>query len=512
MRKTIIFTLFILITANLLAQSVSLSKPYSNTWIRRGFVHSISIGQDESNAYLYQYIRTSDPMQPKSYTDHLYIIDKSSLQSTDIEVTVPKTHILLDGFVNDNNIIAVFRHANKKGDQVNFTVATIDKNDKTVTFNDANTISATTNKSYWPDFKTAKSPDGKMLAILTMVTGKNSQLESIFAAVVNNQGEFVWSGPVAPQFNGKTFSLGNLLVDNNGTIYLPAYTCRLQGESVSNVEFMMNVCKEEGTDSYLEACEFGALQNFTAKILSDGNIVVAGYYTEKHTNTAANSNGYYFYQFDTQTESISDVKNFSFSNNYVEKNAWARFANVLGNQQYSISADNIYELENGSLVLCGEHRFVKAIYDPNMNSYSYQFLTKNILVSTLLTDGTSLFSMIEKQQSAGAPFNIIGDWTPMNISYSAFANQNDMYFVFNDDVKNIPYPGKDVICAVNTLTFPKDMETVVMRLTPQQEITQRVLRDATQHFYSVVFTDDNDFYTTGVGKSNLYFNKYTVEE
>ena len=132
MRKTIIFTLFILITANLLAQSVSLSKPYSNTWIRRGFVHSISIGQDESNAYLYQYIRTSDPMQPKSYTDHLYIIDKSSLQSTDIEVTVPKTHLLLDGFVNDNNIIAVFRHANKKGDQVNFTVATIDKNDKTV--------------------------------------------------------------------------------------------------------------------------------------------------------------------------------------------------------------------------------------------------------------------------------------------------------------------------------------------------------------------------------------------
>ena len=55
----------------------------------------------------------------------------------------------------------------------------------------------TTDKHYWPEFKTAKSPDGKMMAILTMVTGKNNQLENLFAAVVNNQGEFVWSGTVS---------------------------------------------------------------------------------------------------------------------------------------------------------------------------------------------------------------------------------------------------------------------------------------------------------------------------
>lgn len=512
MKKTALLLFAIAITTCTLAQSVSLSKPFSNTWLRRPFVHSIPIGQDETNAYMYQYIRTTDPGQPKNYTEHLYIINKSSLQSTDIPVTIPKTHVMMGGFANGNDIIAVYRHASKKNDYVNFTIANIDRNNNTITFNDASTISTATNKHYWPEYKTAKSPNGKMMAILTMVTGKNNQLENLFAAVVNNQGEFVWSGTISPQFNGKTFAIGQLLVDNDGIIYLPAYTCQLRGENVSNVEFMMNICKEDGTVSVTESGNFGALQNFTAKILSDGNIIVAGYYTDSYTNTATHSSGYYFYKFDPQTESINDIQNYSFSNNYVEKNTWARFSNVLGNQQYSISADNIYELENGSLVLCGEHRFLKAIYDPNMNSYNYQFLTKNILVSTLLTDGTSLFSMIEKQQLAGLAVNISGSWSSLNISYSAFANQNDMYFVFNDDVKNIPYPGKDVICAVNTLTFPKGMETVVMRLTPQQEITQRVLRDATQHFFSVVFTDDDDFYTTGIGKSNLYFNKYTIEE
>ncbi len=512
MKKIISISLFIILCANLMAQSISLSKPFSNTWLRRAFVHSIPIGQDESNAYLYQYIRTSDPGQPKNYTEHLYIINKSSLQSTNISVTIPKTHVMMDGFVNGNNIIAVYRHASKKGDYVNFTIANIDIDNNTITFNDASTVSTTTDKHYWPEYKTAKSPDGKMMAILTTVTGKNNQLENLFAAVVNNQGEFVWSGTISPQFNGKTFAIGQLLVDNNGTIYLPAYTCQLRGESVSNVEFMMNICKEDGTVSVTEPGNFGALQNFTAKILSNGDIIVAGYYTDTYTNTATHSSGYYYYKFDPQTESISDIQNYSFSGNYVEKNAWARFANVLGNQQYSISADKIYELENGNIVLCGEHRFKKAIYDNMTNSYSYQFLTKNILVSTFLQDGTSLFSMIEKQQAAGSGIEIYNSWSALNITYSAFAYQNDMYFVFNDDNKNIPYPGKDVVCTVGGLTFPKNMETVLMRLTAEQEITQKVLRDPNQQFYAIEFTDDNTFYTTGVGKGDLYFNKYTVEE
>ena len=249
----------------------------------------------------------------------------------------------------------------------------------------------------------------------------------------------------------------------------------------------------------------------TSKILSDNNIAVAGYYTNTFKNTSAESSGFFFYTFDTGSESIDNIRHFDFSGNYVEKNAWARFANVLGNQQYSISADNIFELENGSLVLCGEHRFVKQIYDPNMNSYTYQMLTKNILVSTLQSDGNANFSMIEKQQSAALSW-LPQDWKIANISYSAFAYHNDMHFVFNDDNKNIPYPGKDALCTVGGLTFPKDIETVLMRLTPEQEITQKVLRDPNQHFYAIEFTDNNIFYTTGVGKSNLYFNKYTVEE
>ena len=196
----------------------------------------------------------------------------------------------------------------------------------------------------------------------------------------------------------------------------------------------------------------------------------------------------------------------------MEKAAWARFATVLGNQQYSVSADNIFELEDGSLVLCGEHRFVKSIYNQQMHSTTYQMLTKNILVSTLHPDGSNSFTMIEKQQSSAQGVPPADDWRPNCISYTAFAHHNDMYFLFSEDSKNIPYPGKGTVCAVGGLGFKDAWTNVLMRLTSDQEITQREIKDPKQLLRNVDFVDDECFYASGVGKSDLFLSKYKIEE
>ena len=335
----------------------------------------------------------------------------------------------------------------------------------------------------------------------------------MFAVVVNNEGEFVWSGAVSPQFGAKSFSIGDLVVDNNGVLYLPAYTCQVNGKNISDVQFMMIKATDGNTETFTEGVTFGTLQDFTAKMLSNGNVVVAGYYTEATTNTATNSNGYYFYTFDTGSDNFSDVRNFKFSEGYVEKAAWARFSNILGNQQYSIKAGNIFELENGSVVLCGEHRFVKAVYDPNMKSWSYQMLTKNILVSTLQPDGSANFTMVEKQQSAGSSVNP-GEksWINHFISYSAFAHHNDMYFLFNDDPRNFPYPGQGVVCAINSLKFKDDKWVeVLMRLTPDQKLTQQKVNDTKELLRKVEFFDGEHFYTSGIGQKEFFLTKFSVD-
>ena len=512
MKKVLLSAIFMAFAVSMMAQSVVLCEPFSNTWMRMCMIYGTPAGQDADNLYFFVNPRTNDSFKPKTWTDHVCIIDKNSMERTDIPITVATRYNFLGGITSDNNVIGLYNSLNNKGDQVIFTIANVDKSSKGLTLNDDNSVKTAANSRFWPSYKTATSPDGKLLAALVIVTGKDYQLENLFAVVVNNEGEFVWSGQVTPSFNGKTFSLGNLTVDNEGNLYIPAYTCLMTGKNISDVHFMMIKANADGTTSYDEAISFGAPQDFIAKILPDGNLAVAGYYTKSMTNTATQSSGYFFYKFDTKSENITDVRNFEFNNGYVEKEVWTRFATELGNQQYAIHADDIYQLSDGSLVLCGEHRFTKEIYNMQMNSTTYQQLTKNILVSTLHPDGNSQFTMIEKQQAFASYAKPVDDWRPMAISYSAFVHGNDMYFLFNEDPKNIPYPGKGVVCTPGGMSFKKKWESVLMKLTPDQNLTQRVLPDPKQLLRGVEFIDGDSFYASGFGKSEVFMTKYAIEE
>lgn len=513
MKKLTLLTVFITLSISMMAQSVSLISS-KNLWLTKFITSGIPLGQDAEYLYYYQYSHPNVGFKAKNAMDYLFCIDKNSLDKQEVAITLNEGYGILGGIPSGNGVTVLYQKLSKKGDEISFSVTNIDKNDKAITLNGERSVSTTANPKFWPYFKTAKSPSGKLLAALAMVTGKDSRLENLFAVVVNEEGEFVWSGTITPDFGGKTFFMGNLAIDNNGILYIPAYTCQLNGKNISDIQFMMIKASENGTDSYTTDVPFGTPQNFTAKVTSDGNVAVAGYFTESKTNTSTQSSGYFFYKFDTGSENFFDLKSFDFSSNYVEKAAWTRFANVLGNQQYSITADDIYELENGSLVLCGEHRFVKAIYDQNMKSWSYQMLTKNILVSTLLPDGSSNFTMVEKQQSVGSSLEPNSDtWLNNGISYTAFAHHNDMYFLFTDDPKNVPYPGKDVVCNVGGFKFKSDKwDNVLMRVTPDQKITQRVVTDPNQLLRAVEFSDDDSFYTTGVGNNDLFMTKHSINE
>lgn len=513
MKRVTLLALFITLITSVMAQSVGFFEPYSNTWMRRPVIYGHPVGQDADNLYFYVCPRAVDAFKPKTWTDHVFTIDKSGMTSSDIAITAANYYSFIDGIVSDNSIIGLYYSLSKKGDNVIFSIVNIDKSAKALTLDDNNSVRTTANPKYWPSFMWAKSPDGKLLAALVMITGKDNQLENLFAVVVNDQGEFAWSGAVTPDFGGKTFSIGDLTVDNEGNLYIPAYTCLMTGKNISNVNFMVIKANSDGSNSFSEEINFGTPQDFTSKILKDGNLVIGGYYTDSKTNTSTNSNGYFFYKFDPRSESFLDLHHAEFSDGYVEKEQWARFSNILGNQQYTIHADDIFELENGTLVMCGEHRFIKEIYNSQMHSYTYQHLTKNILVSKLLKDGTTQFTMIEKQQGCSMNMRAGDDWRPMSISYSAFAHGNDMYFLFNDDTHNIPYPGRGSIFGPSGLSFnKKGGESVLMRLTPGQELTQRVLPDPTQFLRGVEFIDGDEFYASGLGKSKFFLTKYSVNE
>jgi len=511
MKKTFLLLAGILIAVTLQAQHAFLIKPPQSTWLMRNSIAGIPAGQTDASNYFYVSVRPMSIGKAKSSDDHLFTIDKDNMSVKDMSLSASNLHTFLGALQTDDKIIALYQSLSKKGDEIMFSIGTFDKSATSATITDANSVSTAANSRFWPSFQTVKSPDGKLLASLVMVTGKNSELENLYAVVVNNQGEFLWHGVVTPKFAGQNFSLGNMAVNNEGNIYIPAYTCNVKGNKVSDVQFLVIKTNADGSETYSADVTFGKPQHFTTKVLYNGTLAIGGFFTDTYKDIQTQSNGYFFYRFDPTTNKFTDAYSFDFSSNYAQKNAPARLAWVLGNQQYAIQVGEIFELENGSLALCGEHRFVKAIRDMNTNSTTYQLLTKNILVATLHPDRTSSFSMIEKQQIGGGSI-IPGDWKMNNISYSAAANGNNLYFLFNDNPKNVPYPGNGAICNMGGLKINTDAKCVLMTLTPDQEVTQKVLPNGDQVMRAIEFADDESIYVSGISKAGLNINKFDLDK
>ncbi len=503
MKKLLFLSLCFVITSTIFAQNIDLLKT-QNPWLSRGNVSTTAIGQDDDNNYLYVSYKFG-----KNNLDYIYTINKETLEKSAINILTQKQDYLLNAINTPNNIIALYRSTTKKGDFVTFSIANIEKGIAKYTHSNTNSITTNANTKFWPEYKTAKSPNEKYMAALVMVTGKKSLLENLYAVVVNNEGEFVWQSPITPSFKGTSFALGNIAVDNNGNLFIPAYSCNLKGDKVYDVQFQVIMANGNETRTFTTDENFGKPQNFFAKVLKDGQIAIGGYFTNTYENTMTKSNGYFLIKFNSESENFSKLLSYDFSSNYAQKKAPAMLSNILGNQQYSINADNILELENGGLVLLGEHRFIKKIRDAQ-GFITYQILTKNTLISTIMPDETSKFSMIQKQQMAAHTF-IPDEWKNFYISYSAFVNNNDVYVMFNDHNNNIPYPGKGVVCGISGLKFNKPGEMVLMKLSPDQEITQMILPDKkNQLMRSLEFVDNDNFYVSGLNSIGVTFNKFSI--
>lgn len=514
MKKSFLILCTLLLALNIQAQEATLiPKPVSNMWLMRPLIKNVPISQDGNNAYLYMHTDNASPLSKKPYTDHVYTFN-NALENQDMLINVPYNHFLLGALDGGDKLVFLYQSLNSKGDMVTFTVSETNKQTKNHTITDDKIVTTNVNKKFWPSYQTATSPNGKLLAALVLVTGKKGFLENLFAIVVNDEGKIVWSNPIELNFNNLediTFSIEGMTVSNYGTVYLAINTCYEKNERISDMKFNLVQVSAEGTKMHTENVEFGKLQHSTIKELSNGDIFCAGFFSDSYKNTMDKSTGHFFYRFDPKKEFFTDQKHYDFGEKYRERSTSALMANKLANQQYAISADYIFELANGDVALCGEHQFIKAIYDGNTNSWSYSMLTKNILVPTYHSDGNADFSMIEKQQIAGGS-SVPKDWKTHNVSYSAFVKGNDIHFVFNDDPRNVPYPGDGVVCGMNGLVMNNATKTVMMTLSPDQSIAQRILPFDDQIFRAVEFSNEKQFITSGISKKGLIISKFRIEE
>ena len=145
MKKLLLSAIFMAFAVCMMAQSVVLCEPFSNCWLRRATIIGTPIGQDDESLYYYLSPRHSDSFKPKTWTEHVFIIDKNTMARTDIPVTTPNTHTMLDAILSENGVIALYQSFSKKGEQAIFSIASIDKDVKQVTLDNATTVTVSIN-------------------------------------------------------------------------------------------------------------------------------------------------------------------------------------------------------------------------------------------------------------------------------------------------------------------------------------------------------------------------------
>lgn len=345
-----------------------------------------------------------------------------------------------------------------------------------------------------------------------MILDKKSSFKNLYMVVMDNSGQVLWQKEVNPSFSGPDFSIEDFQVDNQGNVYMPAYSLVAKGARSNSEFFHLIQVTAEDMSMNTEPVSYGFIHSLKAKVLKTGEVMVAGYYADNAKSTS-NDNGFLFYRFNPTTSTYSMNKNVDFGPGYKEHYALAVSTNKLGNQQYYITCEYLFELDNGNVVLCGEQKYIKQIQNYNGQTIGWIFLTGDILTSTITPDGTSQFQLITKCQAANM-MHCPGDFHDAFVSYTAFQHQNEVSFLYNEDKDNVPYPGKRQVCTFRLPLMGKGFRGVATTLSENGEISQKTLlssENTGQLLNRLLFSDSKAYYFTSSAKKSMFVNKFDFE-
>lgn len=506
MRKLITMAIIIFCSNNIMAQiGKPFSKPMNFIWARTAEIKHFSAGQDADKLYLYQ--RRTEESRKKSI-DNIFVFNKNSLDFTSIILDIPPLFQYIGSINRESDIIALYQVCNHKEGFIGLYSDVIDKSAQSVSITGKCLITFPSESSKYPHFITSVSPNGKYHAVTFMTLDKKGNVKNLYGVVLDQDGNLTWGGKINLNFPNPMFSTEDMQVSNDGTIYIPAYSMTISKNKASNVKLHLLEVNGELLSMNTVDINFGTLQHAKALVLKNGDIFVGGYY-QANQPLDDETIGYYGYRFNPETADYIEKTHTDFPADYQQKKVSTIFGSILANQQYWVCCDYLFELENGNVVMTGEHQFVKRIRDAN-NMVSYIHLNKNILVSTFDTENNSEFTMIEKAQGASYA-KFIDDVHNLFLSYTAFADENGVHFIYNEHTDNVPYPGNGKLCETSALRLTEKLKGVCTTLAQDGEILQKVLVSASetgQQLYRLQFVDNEAFYVVAATKNGYCLDKF----
>jgi len=297
------------------------------------------------------------------------------------------------------------------------------------------------------------SRDSSKVLLYSQLPYKKNQPERFALKVFDNQLQELWATNVTLPYADNRFSIEEYRVDNKGDVYLSGIVYnanRLEQRGKPTYNYVILAYTNGGSDlqEYRINPKDRFITDLTFRSNGKGELICAGFYSEKGTNTVK---GACFFRIDAFTKEVlqSSFKpfDFNFVTEYYAKwrknlaeNAEKKGKKKREAELYEFALDDLIVRSDGGAVLIAEQFYVYSTYYRDFTGYlqtNYYYHYNDIIVVNIRPDGDIEWQVrIPKQQTST---NDGGYYS----SYSKAVVRDRMYFIYNENRKNIQNPESD---------------------------------------------------------------------
>lgn len=291
------------------------------------------------------------------------------------------------------------------------------------------------------------SKDSSRVLVYGQLPYKRNEAEKFTLNVFDENFEPVWNKEITLPYSDELLAVQEYKVDDQGNVYLLGKLyydkVRSRRNGLPNYHYIILAYSNDSQQAaeYKIDLKEKFITDLTFKIGNDGNLVCAGFYSERLSYSVK---GTCFFGINAQTKETFNIHlkefDFDFLTEYMTEGAKerARRAEESGNTRrapelYRYSLDDLILRSDGGAVLIAEQYYIeeRRFYDRFGTSQSIFYYNYNdIIVVNIRPDGSIEWAThIPKRQRTR-------DDGGYYSSYAKAVVRDKLYFVFNDNIRN----------------------------------------------------------------------------
>ncbi|MEO6882472.1 MAG: hypothetical protein ABI199_00455 [Bacteroidia bacterium] len=312
-------------------------------------------------------------------------------------------------------------------------------------------------------FSTILSTDSSKILVYRSETYKKNETHQFHCKVLDLNLNEIWSKELELPYKDKNFSVSDYTLDNNGDVYMLAkIELEKDQHQKGDPNYKYEILYYNHTADALKEYDLSIGQKYITsvafKLNTTGDLVCAGFYSNKNSYSVAGS---FYLKIDEKTKNVVNTGFKEFDKDILAKFMSVRKVNK-GNEINDMKVDEILFHDDGTAYMISEQYWVAMIttYDPQTHSSQTTTIyhANNIVVVNFAADGSIVWAKcIVKTQESENDFG-------MYLSYSVQEVGKKLFFMFNDNVKNLKIPNSD---DYKTMSNPR--KSVAMLVTMDEK-------------------------------------------